>query len=68
MGAGTTPCEIEQDCLVIRRDHVLEDLLIRLTGAVLAKTEGAHLILRAVPMVLVARMAMRIDHGRFNRH
>ena len=34
-----TPCEIRQDCLVIRRDHVLEDLLIRL-GTTLAKTEA----------------------------
>ena len=39
IGNRHTPCEIRQDCLVIRRDHVLEDLLIRL-GAVLAKTEA----------------------------
>ena len=36
IGNRHTPCEIRQDCLVIRCDHVLEDLLIRL-GAVLAK-------------------------------
>ena len=29
IGNRHTPCEIRQDCLVIRRDHVLEDLLIR---------------------------------------
>ena len=38
IGNRHTPCEIRQDCLVIRRDHVLEDLLIRL-GAVLVRTE-----------------------------
>ena len=39
IGNRHTPCEIRQDCLVIRRDHVLEDLLIRL-GTSLAKTEA----------------------------
>ena len=39
IGNRHTPCEIKQDCLVIRRDHVLEDLLIRL-GTTLAKTEA----------------------------
>ena len=39
IGNRHTPCEIRQDCLVIRRDHVLEDLLVRL-GAILAKTEA----------------------------
>ena len=39
IGNRHTPCEIRQDCLVIRRDHVLEDLLIRL-GTTLAKTEA----------------------------
>ena len=34
-----TPCEIRQDFLVIRRDHVLEDWLVRL-GTTLAKTEA----------------------------
>ena len=38
IGNRHTPCEIRQDCLVIRRDHVLEDLLIRL-GTTLATTE-----------------------------
>ena len=37
IGNRHTPCEIRQDYLVIRCDHVLEDLLIGL-GAVLAKT------------------------------
>ena len=39
IGNRHTPCEIRQDCLVIRRDHVLEDLLVRL-GTTLAKTEA----------------------------
>ena len=39
IGNRHTPCEIRQDCLVIRRDHVLEDLLVQL-GATLAKTEA----------------------------
>ena len=39
IGNRHTPCEIRQDCLVIRRDHVLEDLLIRL-GTTLAKTDA----------------------------
>ena len=39
IGNRHTPCEIKQDCLVIRCDHVLEDLLIRL-GAVLEKTKA----------------------------
>ena len=39
IGNRHTPCEIRQDCLVIRRDHVLEDLLTRL-GAILARTEA----------------------------
>ena len=39
IGNRHTPCEIRQDCLVIRRDHVLEDLLVRL-GTILAKTEA----------------------------
>ena len=39
IGNRHTPCEIKQDCLVIRRDHVLEDLLVRL-GTTLAKTEA----------------------------
>ena len=33
IGNRHTPCEIKDDCLVIRRDHVLEDLLIRLGAA-----------------------------------
>ena len=36
IGNRHTPCEIRSDHLVIRRDHVLEDLLIRL-GANLVK-------------------------------
>ena len=39
IGNRHTPCEIRQDYLVIRRDHVLEDLLVRL-GTTLAKTEA----------------------------
>ena len=39
IGNRHTPCEIRQDCLVIRRDHVLEDLLIRL-GTTLVKTDA----------------------------
>ena len=39
IGNRHTPCEIRQDCLVIRCDHVLEDLLTRL-GAVLVKTKA----------------------------
>jgi urease accessory protein len=39
IGNRHTPCEIRQDFLVIRRDHVLEDLLVRL-GTTLAKTEA----------------------------
>ena len=39
IGNRHTTCEIRQDYLVIRRDHVLEDLLMRL-GAVLTKTEA----------------------------
>jgi urease accessory protein len=39
IGNRHTPCEIRQDCLVIRCDHVLEDLLVRL-GTILAKTEA----------------------------
>ena len=39
IGNRHTPCEIKQDFLVIRCDHVLEDLLIRL-GAALEKTEA----------------------------
>ena len=67
IGNRHTPCEIRQDCLVIRCDHVLEDLLMRLGGDI-GKNQGAPSILKAVPMVLVARMVMRIDHGRINRH
>ena len=39
IGNRHTPCEIRQDFLVIRCDHVLEDLLVRL-GTTLAKTEA----------------------------
>ena len=39
IGNRHTPCEIKHDYLIIRRDHVLEDLLIRL-GAALVKTEA----------------------------
>jgi len=39
IGNRHTPCEIRQGYLVIRRDHVLEDLLVRL-GTTLAKTEA----------------------------
>ena len=39
IGNRHTPCEIRQDFLVIRRDHVLEDLLVRL-GTTLAKTQA----------------------------
>ena len=39
IGNRHTPCEIRQDFLVIRRDHVLEDLLVWL-GTTLAKTEA----------------------------
>lgn len=38
IGNRHTPCQIGDDHLIIRRDHVLEDLLIRL-GADLVKTE-----------------------------
>jgi len=40
IGNRHTPCEIKHDYLIIRRDHVLEDLLIRL-GAALVKTEAS---------------------------
>jgi urease accessory protein len=39
IGNRHTPCEIKPDHLIIRRDHVLEDLLIRL-GADLVKSEA----------------------------
>jgi len=39
IGNRHTPCEIRQDYLVIRRDHVLEDLLVRL-GTTLAIAEA----------------------------
>ena len=40
IGNRHTPCEIKHDYLIIRRDHVLEDLLIRL-GVALVKTEAS---------------------------
>ena len=39
IGNRHTPCEIRQDYLIIRRDHVLEDLLMRL-GTTLAIAEA----------------------------
>jgi len=39
IGNRHTPCEISEDCLIIRQDHVLEDLLIRL-GATLKNAEA----------------------------
>ena len=39
IGNRHTPCEISEECLIIRRDHVLEDLLIRL-GATLKNAEA----------------------------
>ena len=39
IGNRHTPCEISKDCLIIRQDHVLEDLLIRL-GATLKNAEA----------------------------
>ena len=40
IGNRHTPCEVKGDYLVIRRDHVLEDLLAQL-GATLVKTDAA---------------------------
>ena len=39
IGNRHTPCEVSEDCLIIRQDHVLEDLLIRL-GATLKNAEA----------------------------
>jgi urease accessory protein len=39
IGNRHTPCEIRDDLLVIRRDHVLADMLTRL-GAALTEVEG----------------------------
>ena len=40
IGNRHTPCQIEQDYLLIRQDHVLEDML-RLLGADIEKLEAA---------------------------
>lgn len=39
IGNRHTPCEISEDCLIIRQDHVLEDLLMRL-GATLKNAKA----------------------------